>query len=322
MDLADMLNELWESRGASRVWVAYEASGSGFRLADVLIEEGFEVRVLAPTHIPTNSKRRSRKTDKNDVKAIMDVLRGHVLAAADLPEVWIPGADLRDDREIVRRRVDLGESMTRIKNKIHGLLKRNGFRKPEGLLNWTADHLAWLEQVSRDAPPGCGETLDSLLREYRFYEEEKNLMHREVERLAGEERYRTKVGAMTAIKGVAVLTAMVFLTEIGDLDRFPNRKTLGSYLGLTPRSYETGEDDDHKGRISRIGPARLRKMLNQAAWSVVKWETDWGEWFGDRTEIEGLSASKKKELRKKMIVAVMRRLGIWLWHRGKDAAAC
>jgi transposase len=322
LELIETLNDLSSLYPGAGVYVAYEASGSGFRLADVLMDEGFETSVLAPSHLPVSQRSRSQKTDKKDVKRIMDVLRGHVLAGGDLPAVWIPPAELRDHREVVRRRVSLGEDVTRIKNKIHGLLKRNGIRKPEGMDNWTQAHLAWLDEVSLQAPAGCGFTLGGLLRELAFYQEETKLVDGEVARLSCGECYHAKVEALTNLKGVGVLTAMVFLTELGDLDRFPNRRALGSYLGLTPRSYESGEDDDRKGHISRMGPSRLRKLLNQAAWAVVKWDDGWRSWFLARTEIEGLSAKKKKELRKKMIVAVMRRLGIWLWHQGQNACAC
>ena len=105
---------------------------------------------------------------------------------------------------------------------------------------------------------------------------------------------------------MGILTAMVFLTELGDLERFPNRKALGSYLGLVPRSWESGEQSDRKGRISKMGPSRVRKVLNQAAWSLIRWDPYWNKWFKARTP--------KGKCRRKMIVAVMRHLGIIMWH--------
>jgi len=111
------------------------------------------------------------------------------------------------------------------------------------------------------------------------------------------------------------LTAMVFLTELGDLSRFQNRKQVGCDLGLTPRRYQGGEETDPSGHISRLGPARVRKVLNQAAWAVVRFEAEWGEWFTARV------AGQKAAVKKIMITAVMRRLGIWLWHQGQTAQA-
>jgi len=319
LELIGLLGELRSRHRGASVHASYEASGSGFRLSDVLEDHGFECWVLAPSHLPVSRKSRSEKTDQKDVKRIMSVIRSHVLAGSDLPAVWKPDIELRDDREIVRQRLRLGEEITKVKNKIHGLLKRNGLRKPEGMKNWTRSHLRWLEDTAADCGRGLGATLQSLVRELGFYVGEEVLVDKAVLELSGRERYGSRVKALRRVKGVGVLSAMVYLTELGDLGRFRNRKALGNYLGLTPRSYESGDDDDHKGHISRLGPSRVRKVLNQCAWAVVKWDGYWRDWFLARTEIAGLSAKKQKELRKKMITAVMRRLGIWLWHAGVGA---
>ena len=101
---------------------------------------------------------------------------------------------------------------------------------------------------------------------------------------------------------------MVFLTELGDLNRFSNRRQLAAYLGLAPASFESGERNDRKGHITRQGPARVRKLLCQAAWARVR--TD------ERTKAtyERLVARNPKH-KKIAVVACMRRLGIEMWHR-------
>jgi len=312
--LISKLHGLESSHPGSRVWVSYEASGSGFRLADIVEEEGFEVSVLAPSHLPSSQKSKSSKTDKKDAKRVADVLRAHVLAGADLPKVWIPSPEIRDSREIVRRRVQLGEQMTSVKNRIHGMLKRNGLRKPAHIkTNWSDQHLLWLGDVASELEYGASVSLLSLLREYEYFLSELDALDSELIDLSQLPAYAKQVDALVRLKGVGVLTAMVFLTELGDVSRFPNRRALGNYLGLTPRTYESGENDDRKGHISKMGPKRLRKLLNQASWVLVNKDDDWGAWFRDRT-------GGKKDLRKKMITAVMRRLGIIMWHVASDVA--
>lgn len=310
--VAELMGRLHDLSGAhpgSRVLVSYEASGCGFRLADMMEAEGFEESVLSPSHLPVTHKKRSFKTDKNDVIRILDVLRAHVLAGNDLPSVWKPSPELRDDREIVRRRLDLKERAADVKNKIHGLLRRHGVKHPEEFKSyWTKKHLLWLGLVAGELDYGAGCVLLSMLRELKFYLDEASRMDRELFELAGEDRYRERVAALTGIKGVGTLTAMVFLTELGDLSRFGNRRELSSYLGLVPRSYESGEHDDRKGHISRMGPARVRKVLNQSAWAVVRYNQADGDWFRERTE------GSNKTRKRKMVVAMMRRLGVRLWH--------
>jgi transposase len=310
--LADRLNRLCDRHGGLEVWVAYEASGCGFGLADFLEAAGFRVFVLAPTHLPSTMKSRSQKTDQRDVVRILDVLRGHVLAGASLPSVWTPPQQLRDDRELVRRRLALKEEAARVKNRIHGLLRRYGVKKPDWIkTNWTMSHRVWLASLEGVLDHGAARTLASILRELSYYDQECLLVDRELAALAGEDRYRARVGKLMEIPGVGLLTAMVFLTELGPMERFPNRRAVGSYLGLTPRSFESGEQDDRKGRISKMGPSRVRKVLNQAAWAMIRWSPYWRAWFKRHTP--------GGKGRRKMIVAVMRHLGIMMWRQARAA---
>jgi transposase len=313
--LVKLLQRLGKAYPGARIRVCYEASGSGFRLADALEAAGFWVAVLAPTHLPSSPKQRSNKTDKRDVVRLLEVLRGHVLAGNSLPAVWKPPVELREDREVVRRRLGLGEKIAGVKNEIHGLLRRYGRRAPEEIKSpWTKKHVRWLERVAGELPAGGGSSLEGLLRELRFYLEELLQGGKAVAALSGEERYRKQVEALVAIPGVAVLTAMVFLTELGDLSRFGNRRALGSYLGLVPRAWESGERSDRKGHISKMGSARVRKVLNQASWGLVRLAPDWREWFKQR--MRGQKPGRKKAL----IVGVMRQLGIRMWHLAQAAA--
>jgi len=135
-------------------------------------------------------------------------------------------------------------------------------------------------------------------------------MHRELEALAEEPRHQAAVRSLTEVKGVGTLTAMTFLTELGDVRRFGNRKQLANYLGLTPSSHESGEATDRKGHITRQGSPRIRKVLCQAAWVHVRHEERAKERFGGLAQRSGA---------KKAIVAEMRRLGIELWHRAVAA---
>lgn len=315
--LISRLHRLRERNCGCEIWVAYEASGCGFRLADRMMDEGFRVAVLAPTNLPVTPRSRSQKTDKRDVIRILEVLRGHVLAGNNLPEVWIPPVELRDDREVVRRRLELAERLADVKNKVHGLLRRYGLKRPESIKSlWTKKYVRWLHSLVELLEWGAGRTLSSFLRELDFYMQECEAMEDDMRRLAESGRYRRQVEALTSFKGVRTLTAMVFLVELGDMNRFPNRRAIGNYLGLTPRSWESGEDDDRKGRISKQGPPRVRKVLNQAAWSLVRWDPYWRCWYEDHVAMA--RKKNKKKGKRKTIVAVMRHLSIMMWHTAQN----
>ena len=146
--LVARLHQLQKKYPGRTIWVSYEASGCGFGLADRMTEEGFEVSVLAPTNLPVTVRSRTHKTDKRDVIRILEVLRGHALAGNGLPAVWVPPPELRDDREVVRRRLEAAEKLADVKNKIHGLLRRYQIRRPKGMdSNWTKKHVRWLRDL-------------------------------------------------------------------------------------------------------------------------------------------------------------------------------
>ena len=118
--------------GASRVVFAYEASAAGYGLYDQLPAAGFEAYVLAPTKIPTTMRQKKEKTDEKDALVLLNLVRAFVLAGNPLPAVWIPDAQTRDDREMVRTRLDISKKISHLKNQVKSLLKRNQVRRPAG----------------------------------------------------------------------------------------------------------------------------------------------------------------------------------------------
>ena len=303
--------------GATRIVMAYEASSLGFGLYDELKDAGIECHVLAPTKMESSPQQRRTKTDERDAKKILEIVRGHVLAGNELPSVWIPDPETRDDREVVRARLDVADKLSAVKIQIQSLLKRNSFRRPEELKSsWTQKHGAWLEGLTRDDGPlgfGTKEALKTLLRQRAALEEEVEQLDAALGALAETVRYAEPVRALLKEYGVGLMTALVFLAELGDLSRFSNRREIGAYLGVVPSSYESGENSDKKGHITRQGPGRIRKVLCQSAWAIIR--------GGDVHERSAYARVAKRNPKHKKIgvVALMRRLGIRMWHVGLAA---
>jgi transposase len=303
--------------GAVEIHFAYEASSVGFGLYDELSEAGVNCSVLAPTKIRKSVQERRRKTDEKDAERILEVLRGHVLAGNGLPAVWVPDMETRDDRELVRTRLEISSEITSLKTKIQMLLKRNGPRAPkEAGESWTVGYWGWLEGLMAEGSDlgfGAREALKSLVERLRFHEEHCSGLDRAVRKLSKTERYRDQVKELVALKGVGLLTAMVFLAEMGDLRRFSNRREVGAYLGLVPAANESGEAADRKGRITKEGSSRVRRVLCQATWARVR--TDVSERRFYRRIVD-----RNPKRKKKAVVASMRRLAIRMWHAGMRAA--
>jgi len=304
--------------GDATIVTAYEACSLGFGLYDEFMAAGITCHVLAPSMIRKSRKDVKRKTDEADAKLIFETLRGHLLAGNSLPCVWVPPTALRADRELVRARLEIGNKLTELKTQISMLLKSHGICRPAKVGNpWTLSHREWLADLTRQEDRLALQTrlvLDSLLRQLHHLEEERKHLDKAVEILALSAGYRTVVEKLeNTLQGVGLLTAMVFLTELGDLTRFKNRRQLASYLGLTPTSSESGEVTDRKGHISRCGPSRVRWALNQAAWSHIRHTPE------PKAVFERIGKGKKK-LNRVAQTACVRRLAISMWHIALDAA--
>jgi transposase len=311
--VADLKRRSAEAGGA-RVVFAYEASGSGFGRYDELAAAGIECYVLAPTRMEKSPQHQRGKTDDRDAQDVLDRLRGYLLGGNELPSVWVPDLQTRDDRELVRVRQDLADKKTRIKTQIRWLLKRQRIETAPADA-WTGEYYWWLEQLSQsELKPGAAAGLASLVRQLEAVEGEMGRLDKLVVQLSQEPRYRPAVAAVAEFKGVGILTAMVFLTEMGDLRRFANRYQVGSFLGLVPSSNESGEANDRKGHITRQGSGRVRKVLNQAMWARV------GENRPDHAKYRRLVARNPKH-KKIAIVALMRELAVKMWHRALEATA-
>lgn len=312
--MIDRLRGLAQKRRATRIVFAYEASGLGFGLCDQLHEEGIESHVLSPTHLPKTPKSAKLKTDAKDAQMIFEQVRGHILAGNKLPVVWTPPQRLRDDRELVRARIEIADELTRVKVKIGSMLKRY----PVGIASptrsrWTKKFVSYVrEEVLPNMDLAIATKLECLFDRYEAFLTEQDKLNKAISNLAKTDRYRVAYTELCRMPGVGPLVAMTFLTEMGDLTRFNNRREIGAYLGLCPSSHESGEVNNRKGRITRQGPSRLRKVLCQAVWvSISRCESAAAEYHRIK---QGQSKRTKKA-----IVAMMRKLGIKMWHR---ALAC
>jgi transposase len=120
----------------------------------------------------------------------------------------------------------------------------------------------------------------------------------------------------TRPKGLGGLTYEVVEREIGDWDRFKNRRQVGSYTGLCGGVSGSGPTT-HLLPITKHGNVRLRTALIELAWRLVLWQRDcvlvkkWWHVFGN--------PKATKAAKKKAIVAMARQMAVdlWRWRTGR-----
>ena len=112
--------------------------------------------------------------------------------------------------------------------------------------------------------------------------------------------------------GLGQLTALSACLEVMDWHRFSNRKKVGSYIGCAPSEHSTGPGGQLLGGIDRQGNRRLRSLLTEAIWRLIRWEPRWhgfAKWGAVIRDTHGSSVRKKKA-----VIACVRLLFIDLWR--------
>jgi transposase len=248
----------WRQLGTLKL--CYEASGGGFVLQRWLAGLGVECVVVAPSLIPKAPGNRV-KTDRRDAKALALLHRGELLTP-----VHVPTVDQEAVRALVRLRHGLTQDLVRTKNRIHKQLRRLGCVYP-GKTAWTKAHRHWLAQVElplleRVIVETHLGVLDELTRRRQTIDQRLGL-------LAQAEPYRQQVDRLVCLRGVQRLTALVLVTELGDVRRFGRAGEVMSYAGLVPREASSGEHR-RRGSITKAGNRSLRWVLGEAAWNQVR----------------------------------------------------
>ena len=69
---------------------------------------------------------------------------------------------------------------------------------------------------------------------------------------------RPVVDALQAMRGIALIAAVVLVAEVGDFTRFANPRQLVAYFGLIPGEQSSGETI-RRGGITKTGNAHARR---------------------------------------------------------------
>jgi transposase len=231
-----------------------------------------------------------KKTDKDDTLKLVS------LSLTDqLPTVNLPDRPTRQWKSLILYRQKLIERRTRIKNRIHALLVSEGRAISGGRQAWSDASLA---ELCRLAKPIQGCAMNDLWQG-QLHMELNGLddLNHAVEQL---DQKLNELGARDA--------RVIRLQTIPD--RFKNVRQVSAYAGLVPRRYQSGTMD-RSGRISKAGCAKLRKLLMEIAWGMLR-HNDHGQRVFQRI------SKGQKTRRKQAAVALARRVLGWCWAMLRD----
>ena len=179
--------------------------------------------------------------------------------------VAIPTLEQEAVRQLVRTRLAVQGHVTRLKHRIVRVLATHGFRFTGTKSNWTKKHRVWLAKQRRELTGPLQVVLAHHLEHLEYLETQRRSLECELDRYATNPPWRRQVEALCCFRGIKTLTAMVILTEIGDIRRFARPTGLMAYAGLVPSERSSGEVR-RRGGITKTGCSDLRWALIEGAW--------------------------------------------------------
>jgi transposase len=218
--------------------VALERTGNALSIARILDVHVGGVLVADTRNVRAMTHAKV-KNDRVDAQ-----LLAKLLAAGMLPGTWVCDKQTRVLRRRLARRSQLVRGRTRARNQVHAVVIRNLGGRAPGSNTFGKQGRAWLATLK--LPADEREMVQSCLREADFLTGELARVDCEIARYA---LGCAQIRRLMTIPGISVTTAATLVATIGRIDRFPSARHLVGYIGLDPRSRQSGVSAVYHGHI-------------------------------------------------------------------------
>lgn len=293
---AAVIGRALSSLKLSYALVGLETGQLSIHLTKALRAQGLNVVCMDARQVSAALSTTINKTDKNDARGI-----AHLLRCGLYRPVHVKSDAACDSRILLASRRQLLVQVGVLESTIRGLLKIHG------VVLGPANRLAFLPRVrAAMAPLGSGARagLEALVVSLEHLRAALRSLSTQL-KLAAKQDARSAL--LMSMPGVGPLTSSMLVATLDEAGRFTKSRSVGAYLGLTPRQYSSGETT-RQGRISRAGPAECRAMLYEAAHCLLHFYKQ-----PSHLKAWGLKLASKKGMQR-AIVAVARRMAV-IMHR-------
>ncbi|UML83637.1 IS110 family transposase [Leptospira interrogans] len=254
--------------------VGLEAGSQSFRIAKSILNKGIQVIVLNPGDLATIYQS-LKKTDKEDSLKIARLIQRFPIE--ELPVVPIPNDEEEDNRRLCSEHENWTKQLTQGKNRLHSLFTQ------AGLTHITKKHLR--TKANREIsvallPSRYQKEAERILKVLDLVELNLKLIEEEIQEAL--KKNKAYVQTIMSMPGIGMITSLAIkansishlpmgrsISYMGDCKRFSSAKQAAYYAGLVPRVDISG-DTVRYGRIINRGCHSIRRVIVQAAWSLVR----------------------------------------------------
>lgn len=217
-----------------------------------LSDEGVPAICIEARHAQKILNETLNKTDANDADGLAQLAE-----AGFYKVVRVKSFDAMLTRTLIGVRKQVAAMSIQLSNQIRGVMKTFGLIVPKGKGRVFEEHVREL-LAGND---GLARIILPLLDAWRDIRKHTANLDRQL--LAAARNSRAAQLLMT-IPGIGAITSLSFSAAIEDPGNFKRSRSVGAWLGLTTRRYQSGELD-FDGHISRRGDSHLRSLLYEAA---------------------------------------------------------
>jgi transposase len=256
----------WLHGFSEPVELAVEACSFWPAFKDAVEKEVQEIHLVHPQRVKAIAAAKL-KNDRVDSMTL-----AHLLRCDLLPRAWMADRQTRERRQQVRLRISLGQHRASFKNQVHAILHQHGQRAEVTDL-FGKKGRAWLKKAELpEAAPAAVDTYCALIDDVSGHIRKQD---QEIKQLAEQD---PRVKWLASIPGIGVYSAMILLSEMGEVQRFPTVKALYSYAGLVPWVRQSAGHQS-RGPITRCGSPRLRWVMVEAAHTAARFSPAAGRYF-------------------------------------------
>jgi transposase len=182
-------------------------------------------------------------------------------------------------RELVQLRKVHVDALSANKCRIKALFLRNGLD-----FVWASPGGYWSRRVvsgikSLECAPALRFKLDLLLEDLGFAQRQAVRCQRTIrETVEANKELSESVDYVMSLPGVGWIVASYAVARIGDWRLLGSSDKTASFFGLVPSEDSTGEGAD-RGSITKAGDPTMRSLMIQAAWAVIRADSDLWEFY-------------------------------------------
>lgn len=252
----------------------YESGFTGFSTHYSLTSLGINNIIVNASDVPCSQKEKLNKSDKVDAGRLARALKN-----GELRGIYILSEEELEFREEVRYRHTIVKENTRWKNRIKCYLYSHGIDYPETFkargTHWSGRFVDWLKEESNTSP-----SLLHIINSYTSVRRDLAAIEKYLRNFSQKEKHLRSIELLMSIPGIGPITAITFLSEIGNVERFKNERAFASFIGIVPTCHNSGEKESTGGMTFR-GNNHLTRVLIEASWTAVRNDIALSACFGE-----------------------------------------